>query len=261
LMALTRRLPPSWFGLRLSMPCRRLAINWLGGRPVDTMVWNARVRLYPANSVCEKTALFTPQMFDVIERRVLVEAIDQCVVAGKEFTFIDIGANAGLYSLFVAERAGPLARVLAIEPQAGIVERLQFNVACNPGFNIVVFALAVAGHEGKIPLILDPRDSGCARVSLGQGEVGSVVEVPCRPLRAILEQAGIATIDALKIDIEGAEHLALAPLLRRAADDLLPRLVIIENRTWPVDLYRLLRERRYVEQVDAGQNRIFRRAR
>ena len=48
------------------------------------------------------------------------------------------------------------------------------------------------------------------------------VHVPCRPLTAILDLAGISAIDALKIDIEGAEDLALAPFLREAPSQLLP---------------------------------------
>jgi FkbM family methyltransferase len=261
MMAITRRLPASWLGLRVSMPWRRLAINHLGERPIDTTVWNARVRLYPAHNICEKTALFTPQMFDVRERAALAAAIERCVAAGRTFTFVDIGANAGLYSLYVAERAGPHARVLAIEPQPGIVERLTFNLACNPGFNAVARAVAVAGREGTVGMVVDPRDSGGTHLALDADETpaASTVEVRCRPLRAILEDAGINAIDALKIDIEGAEHLALAPLLRAAPDDLLPRLVIIEDRRWPIDLYALMEQRGYVKDAGAGQNLILRR--
>jgi Methyltransferase FkbM domain len=73
----------------------------------------------------------------------------------------------------------------------------------------------------------------------------------------VLEEADISTIDALKIDIEGGEHLALAPFLNTAPQMLLPRLVIIEDRQWPVDLYGMLERRGYVKHVDAGQNLIF----
>src|SRR3954447_7262658 len=61
-LAITRRLRPTRLGLRLSMPLRRVAINSLRGRPVDTIIWNARVRLYPDRNSCEKNALFTPDV-------------------------------------------------------------------------------------------------------------------------------------------------------------------------------------------------------
>ena len=108
MLALTRRLPPNWLGLRTSMPLRRMAIDWLGEEPVDTTVWNARVRLYPSRNSCEKNALFTPQMLDVIERGELADALDRRLAEAGGFTFVDIGANVGLYSLFVAARGGPL---------------------------------------------------------------------------------------------------------------------------------------------------------
>ena len=72
----------------------------------------------------------------------------------------------------------------------------------------------------------------------------------------MLKLAGISSIDAIKIDIEGAEHLALAPFLREAPEPLLPRLVLIEDRPqdWSVDLYALLRERGYAIAARSRQN-------
>ena len=41
----------------------------------DTTLWGMRLRLYPRRNGCEKNALFTPQMFDTMERRVLADAV------------------------------------------------------------------------------------------------------------------------------------------------------------------------------------------
>jgi FkbM family methyltransferase len=260
-LALTRRLPANWFGLRTSMPLRRLVIDRLGDRPVDTMVWDARVRLYPSRNSCEKNALFTPQMFDLIELGVLAAAIGRCLAEGKTFTFVDIGANVGLYSLFVARRGGPQVRVLAAEPQPGIVDRLRFNLRANPGFRVDVVPLAVADRDGEIELVIDHRDSGGThlnrRVPTPSG--AETVTVRCRPLAVILREAGISAIDALKIDIEGAEDLALAPFLREAPAALLPRLVLIEDRPsdWSVDLYALLRQDGYMVATRSRHNVVF----
>jgi len=71
ILALTRNLPANWLGFRVSTPFRRIAISWLGERPVDVVLWGARMRLYPRDNSCEKNALFTPQIFDVLERDVL----------------------------------------------------------------------------------------------------------------------------------------------------------------------------------------------
>lgn len=248
-LAVTRSLPANWLGLRLSMPLRRMAINVLGDQPIDTTLWNTRVRLYPSRNSCEKNALFTPQMFDLHERNVLAAALDRRLAASENFTFVDIGANVGLYSLFVAGRGGGRARVLAIEPQPGILERLTYNREANPALNIEIVPCAVADREGEIELLIDTRDSGGTRLNKDNAASpgGESVRARCRPLVTILRDAGIGAVDALKIDIEGAEDWALAPFLREAPDALLPRLVLIEDRPedWTVDLFALLRDRGY----------------
>jgi FkbM family methyltransferase len=261
MLAMTRRLPANWLGLRISMPLRRLAINRLGDRPVDTAIWNSHMRLYPSRNSCEKNALFTPQLFDAFELGVLADAIDARIAEGGTFSFVDIGANVGLYSLFVASRGGAHARVLAVEPQPGIVDRLRFNVRANQNFNVVVLPMAVADRDGTVDLVIDERDSGGTRVNKGDTPAtGTSFRVPCRPLLAILDAAGLSSIDALKIDIEGAEDLALAPFLREAPPALLPALVLIEDRPqdWSVDLYALLQERGYAVSARGRQNTVFR---
>ena len=77
----------------------------------------------------------------------------------------------------------------------------------------------------------------------------------------MLADAGISRIDALKIDIEGAEELALAPFLREAPAGLLPGLILIEDRPmdWGVDLYGLMRERGYDDSTRSRHNILFRR--
>jgi FkbM family methyltransferase len=237
-----------------------MAINSLGNQPVDTTVWNAQVRLYPSHNGCEKNALFTPQLFDLRERNVLAAALDCRLSEGSTFTFIDIGANVGLYSLFVTARGGDHARALAIEPQPGIVERLVYNQRANPRLNITVIPVAAANREGEIELVVDPRDSGGTRLNKGaRTSNADAVRVRCRPLAAILDEAAIVAIDALKIDVEGAEDWALAPFLREAPETLLPRLVLIEDRPddWTTDLYALFRDRGYRAAVRSKQNAIF----
>lgn len=260
-LALTRALPASWFGFRLSTPFRRVAINWLGEQPIDTEVWGAKARLYPARNSSEKNALFTPQIFDALERGVLATAIDASVAAGRTFTFVDIGANAGLYSLFVAARSGGRSRILAAEPQPGIVDRLSFNRSANPTFDITVLPVAVTDRDGEVELIIHDRDRGGSHVNKTGTATNDAqaVRVPSRPLLALLDDAGVAAVDAVKIDIEGAEDLALAPFLREAPTTLLPRLLVIEDRPdWTVDLYALLSERGYVRATRSRHNVVLR---
>jgi FkbM family methyltransferase len=251
-LALTRAMPANWLGQRLAILFRRLIMRRIGEGGIDTILWGMRLRLYPRRNGCEKNALFTPQMFDTMERRVLAEA-----VAGRdgEFTFVDIGANVGLYSLYLASCGN--VRTLAVEPQPGILERLKFHLAANPSAKVDLKPIALADREGEATLVLNDSDSGGTHLDKsGHGDPGERISVPCRPLTAVLADAGIAAIDALKVDVEGAEDIVLAPFLHDAPASLLPRLILIEDTRgmWNVDLFALLAARGYTVQARSRQN-------
>src|SRR5438270_12569710 len=143
-LALTRAMPDNWLGLRLAILWRRLIMRRIGEGCRDVTLWGIRLRLYPRRNGCEKNALFTPQMFDTMERRVLAEAVQRRHEGA--FRFVDIGANVGLYSLYLASCGD--VRTLAIEPQPGIVERLRFHLATNPSAKVDVLPIALSDLAG-----------------------------------------------------------------------------------------------------------------
>lgn len=255
LIALTRALPQGWLGKRLAFLLRRLAIGLLGGRPVDQLSLGARFRLHPYNNVCEKRILFTPRAFDAAERDFL---------AGKlrpGFVFLDIGANIGGYALFVAALAGPEARILAIEPQPEIFDRLSFNIAANPFGTVKAMALAVADREGELTLFLDPRNKGEASVKIVSADHGGSVRVPARTLLSILREEGLGAVDAIKLDVEGAEDLILQVFFAEAPEALWPRVLIIERggTRWGIDLLGLLAKNGYRIVFESRNNHVLER--
>lgn len=252
-LALTRAMPANWLGQRLAILFRRLVMRRIGEGCIDTMLWGMRLRLYPRRNGCEKNALFTPQMYDTMERRVLAEVVGRCE---GEFVFVDIGANVGLYSLYLAS-CGQV-RTLAIEPQPGILDRLRFHLAANPSAEVDVKPIALSDRDGEATLVLNDSDSGGTHLDKqnGREEAGERISVPCKLLMAVLAEAGIAAISALKIDVEGAEDIVLAPFLRDAPASLLPRLILIEDTRgfWSVDLFALLAARGYTVQGRSRHN-------
>src|SRR5215213_7695519 len=253
-LALTRGLPANWLGQRLAILFRKLTMRRIGEGCIDTTLWDMRLRLYPRRNGCEKNALFTPQMFDTLERHLLAEPVQR--KGDGSFTFVDIGANVGLYSLYLASCGN--VRTLAIEPQPGILERLKFHAAVNPSANIEVMPIALSDREGVATLVINDSDSGGTHIDKhdGRQDAGERIEVPCRPLTAVLAEAGIVSIDALKIDVEGAEDIVLAPFLRDAPQSLLPRLILIEDTRgfWSIDLFALLSGRGYTVRERSRQN-------
>ena len=257
-LALTRAMPANWLGQRLAILFRRLVMRRLGEGCIDTTLWGMRLRLYPRRNGCEKNVLFTPQMYDALERGILADALQQRVQAGGTFTFLDIGANVGLYSLYLAACGGGGVRILAIEPQPGILERLKFHLAANSLDHVDVLPIALSDRVGHATLVINDSDSGGTHLDKhdGRQDAGERIEVPCRPLVDVLNEARIATIDALKIDVEGAEDIVLAPFLNDAPRSLLPRLILIEDTRgfWGLDLFALLAKRGYTVAQRSRQN-------
>ena len=243
-IALTSRLPDNWLGLRLSIGLRRIVMMRLADdRGFDVVRWGLRMRLHPRGNGCEKGALFVPQMYEASERRILRAEIEKTRAVGRAFVFVDIGANVGLFSLFVASCAGPDAKILAIEPEPENVKRLRFNLVANPDISVRVLSLALGEREQRVALDVHRSDRGGTRTrALGEGEPPHIATVECRPLLDVLRNEGVTRIDALKIDVEGVEDTIMGPFFRNAPDELWPKLVIIEDArdAWRDDVFAVL---------------------
>jgi FkbM family methyltransferase len=251
----TRRAPDSFLGRKLAYALRHVGLRSLDGKPVDIEALGAQMRLYPEGNVCEKRVLFTPQYFDPVERDLLASRVRE------GFRFIDIGANIGAYSLFVAAKAGPGARILAVEPQPEVFSRLTYNIAQNPFGTIKAVACALADKSGELTLFIDPANRGESSVRILRSSTGSTVKVPATTLLALVESEGYDRLDAIKLDVEGAEDLILEPFLRDAPQELWPKLVLIEDSRlrWQSDLTQLLTRCGYHLLKQTRMNLIFER--
>jgi FkbM family methyltransferase len=250
-MAMTKPLPDNWAGLRLAILLRRavtMRLHYPDGA-LDVERWGLRMRLHPRDNGCEKNLLFTPRMYEPEELAALENDIARAKGQGRRFIFVDIGANVGLFSLFVASRASQQARILAIEPEPGNLRRLEFNVRANPGVPITIIAKALSDEAGVVAVELDRRDRGGTRTKKidRAGESAGTVHVPSQTLLDVLAGEDVDAVDALKIDVEGLEDVILAPFFRDAPPRLLPRLVIVEDSrpSWKVDLMSVMRARGY----------------
>ncbi len=172
LLRFTQNAGLHWLGRRAALLARGYSLRRLRARPVDVTVETvrARMRLYPFNNACEKRLLFTPQLADREERHYLASRIK------PGMAFLDIGAGVGAASLFVALRAGAGARVLAVEPQPMLFERLVYNLRQNPAATIKALDCAVADIDGKVTLfsqsIRPQRELDPHRQCRGRGRRG-----------------------------------------------------------------------------------------
>jgi FkbM family methyltransferase len=162
-------------------------------------------------------------MYEVPERAVLTAEIDKARDFGRTFVFVDVGANVGLFSLFVASCAGEKVKILAVEPEPENLSRLRFNVAANPDVSIRVIPLALSDKAGCVRLEPDHRDKGGTHTrAWSRDDPAGTLYAECRPLLEVLEVERITAIDALKIDVEGAEDTILIPFFADAGESLWP---------------------------------------
>jgi FkbM family methyltransferase len=252
---LTRAMPDSWIGRRLAFAVRQCAVTAMRGKPVDFEAFGAKMRLFPYDNMCEKRLLFTPQYFDRRERAILVKHIK------PGFRFIDIGANVGAYSLFVAALAGAKARILAVEPQPDIFERLAANMRLNPFGTIKAVQCAVADKPGDYTLFLDTKNRGESSMRALRSPNGLSIRKPATTLVQLVADEKFDRIDAIKLDVEGAEDLILEPFFNTAPQNLWPVLVIMEDGVgrWHTDMEPFLKERGYRQLLRTHVNYVFER--
>lgn len=248
LVSLTRCLPENWLGRRLALWLRKPVLLSVQQRPIDTELMGFRMRLYVHDNVSEKRVLFTPQFFDGEELALLK------VRAAAGFRLIDIGANAGIYALFMAAACKDSAQIIAVEPQPAMLMRLRENIALNNFRSITVKPVALSDRAGEITFHLSADNRGQASL-LGSGEA---LTVPTQTLLSLMDEAGIEQADALKIDIEGAEALVLGAFFDTAPQARWPKLVFIErnNSKWGEDIVARMITLGYAERSGGRMNVI-----
>jgi FkbM family methyltransferase len=253
----TRGLPEGWAGRRVALMLRHLAMKMLNGLPLDLETFGVRMRLYPYKNVCERRILFTPQYFDADELKILTDRVR------PGFTFIDVGSNVGWYALFLAQEAGTAVatRILAVEPQPEIFDRLIYNIRQNPSSTIKAVDCAVADKTGELTLFLDPRNRGEASLKIVNSSQTDAIRVPAVTLIELLNREGLSHVDAIKLDVEGAEDLVLDPFFRDAPAALYPALFIVANvpERWQIDVIGLLTSKGYRQVLETKMNLVFER--
>jgi FkbM family methyltransferase len=210
------RIPPLYRGsLR---PTWVKVIDLLRKGPVDVRSTYGNFRVYPTSNLVDGAILLHPA-YNKEEIDFLQEGLP------SSGTFVDIGANIGLYTVALGNRLTSQGRVVAIEPNPICLERLKANIALNDLAGVTVFGVGVGDFHGKARLVILRNDLAIAHIV--RDDQNGTFEV--RTLIDILKEAGLTSIDALKIDIEGFEKAALEPFFRSASRELWPKRICMEH--------------------------------
>jgi FkbM family methyltransferase len=117
--------------------------------------------------------------------------------------FVDVGANAGIYTVFAGDLG---AEVIAVEPM--MVDRLRRNIALNPTHHVTVVEAAAHREAGEIRF--DPTDDAMGHIS-----AEGALTVDAVTLDDVLGDRHAAGV---KIDVECAELDVLVGAQRALAE-------------------------------------------
>ena len=220
------RLPRAFIS-RWPFPGRYLAADWLGrlaatrSPAIMGKIQEYEVEFDLRDELQRQMyfGLFNPQLVRVLK-----------ATLGPRDVFYDVGANVGYFTLIASQLVGMNGQVHAFEPVPANLARIKSNLDRNEITNVSLNLCAVSNAPGELTLYLakEPSNSGWA----------SVVPSERRPDKLTVETLSLddyvfgsgRRIPALiKMDIEGAEPMALAGMTRLMAHDHAPNLIVEIN--------------------------------
>lgn len=144
-----------------------------------------------------------------------------CIRPGA--TVLDVGGHIGLYALEASQAAGPDGRVISFEPSSENFAILEHNVVANHCTNVVLVRAAVSDNDGESTLVLSRENSGDHQLDDGRASGADTERIRAVSIDSYCAEAGITRVAVIKMDIQGAEPVALAGARRviEANDDLI----------------------------------------
>jgi FkbM family methyltransferase len=127
--------------------------------------------------------------------------------------FVDVGANVGFFTLLAATRVGAAGRVHAFEAREDNLALLRRSLLDNGLDNVEIHHCAVSDRAGSHAFFASGSWFSNGRI-VADAESGSEQLPRVRTVALDDALAGVPRIDVIKMDIEGAEGLALAGMRR-----------------------------------------------
>lgn len=137
--------------------------------------------------------------------------------------FFDIGACVGLFAIHASLHC---KRVFAFEPDPGFQVRLGKNCHLNGTSNVTIMPVAVSSTSGTVCLYSGGVSGRSPSIcDLGQG---AALKVPAMALDDAIRNGLLPNPSVIKMDIEGAELLALQGMQGLLKSPVAPRAIFME---------------------------------
>ena len=160
------------------------------------------VQRFPSCTLVEpRLTLYTPKQ---IERATFDYWMYQYLPREGD-TIVDVGAGTGWETLLFSRSVGKSGRVISIEAHPRVFRCLSKMCAENRLENVTLVQAAVGDQEGEVQLSDSPEHEANSIIGLVSG-----IRVECTTLDYIFRSLELSRVDFLKMNIEGAERLALS---------------------------------------------------
>jgi FkbM family methyltransferase len=153
-----------------------------------------------------------------IETVVIHSGYDKNHLFKKGDVVVDAGARIGAFAMKASSAVGEDGRILAIEPEPRNFALLKKNIEVNGFHNIVAVQKALWSESRDLDLHLS--GNGASHSIYPEpfyGSTGESIRVEAAALDDILEELEIASVDFIKMDIEGSEIETLKGMKRTLA--------------------------------------------
>jgi FkbM family methyltransferase len=189
---------------------------------VEAKVFNARMILNTSDLI-SSCLLFSPNYYDVKER----DLIRKIVKSGD--LVVDVGANIGAYTLFLADLVGRSGKVIAIEAETENAARLRKNVQLNAFDWVEVVEGGVSDKEETLALLLNSTGNAGGHSFYEQSDTPNPPQqhISCVPLADLLPRDQAPAF--MKLDIEGFEHRVLKRYFRDVPRKAWPHNIMLED--------------------------------
>jgi len=145
---------------------------------------------------------------------------------GQGSTFVDVGANVGVYTAWASRLVGETGRVIAFEPLPATRANLDRVVAGNALGNVRIVPKALGPARGAIRLWAIPHASGLTSAVVPADPTAAIaLDVPMGTLDDELASAGALAVTLVKIDVEGYEMAVLEGAARTLSSSTAPAIL------------------------------------
>lgn len=152
-------------------------------------------------------------------------------------SFVDVGANVGLYTGMALATPGFSGSILCVEPDAESRNFLEKTISASrksAEVRVAICPCAASDRAETVPFFRNPDNHGDNRL-YSEDILTASGEVQTESLDELCRKNGVDHIDFLKIDVQGAEGRALAGAKKILAAS---PSVILMTEFWPHGLRR-----------------------